>query len=251
MRLRLPLLLVLSTSAIVACSDEAPLTAPSDVTLEEALDELNTVGTYAGAGLTTVGISAPEASVPASTVCPLDAATMFFICPERTNNGLTANRRYQLLDASGTPVASFDPATVRGIRNIVAVTGTRTGAGGDPTRTISIDMHDEQVLTGLGTSTRVINSSGTSEMAVTQNGETRTLSSTHTITNLVLPAVPGPNTYPSSGTVTTTGTSDLGTYTTTMTFNGTSTVTIVTTANGDTWTCTMDLQAPGTAPVCS
>lgn len=250
MRARLTVLAALTASALLACSDDDPLTAPGDITLEEALDELNTVGIYAGAGLETVGMAAPVASFPAGENCALDAATMFFVCPERTVNGLAANRRYQLLDASGTPLGAFDPATVSGIRSISDVSGAITTTGPSP-GTITIDSHDEQTLTGLRTATRVVNSSGTSDFSLEANGQTSTYTTSRTVTNLVLPSVPGPDRYPTSGTVTTTGTSAFGTFTSTMTFNGTSTVTIVTVIGGQSQTCTLNLQTPGTPPVCA
>ena len=47
---------ITAITTLAACSDDDSVTAPTEVTLEEALDELNTVGTYTGAGVATVGM---------------------------------------------------------------------------------------------------------------------------------------------------------------------------------------------------
>ena len=244
-------LVVLSAVVIVACSDGTSPEPDDDATLEEALSELSTVGTYAGAGTAPAGVGMVGVSAPPPEVCPFDATTEFFICPERTHEGVTMNRRYQLLDAGGAPLSSFDPATVSGIRNIADLNGTmqHQGLDGSPV-TFTIDSHDEQTLTGLRTATRTVNGTGTSEITTTHNGQTRTTTSTRTTENLVLPSTPGPGVYPASGTISSTGTSEGMTFSSTMTFNGTSIVTIVFSFNGATQTCTYDLATRMSPPVC-
>ncbi|HSA55507.1 MAG TPA: hypothetical protein VLE53_07370 [Gemmatimonadaceae bacterium] len=251
MRTKRSSLVVLSAVALVACSDgTSPTPTQDDQTLEEVLTELNTVGTYAGAGLAPAGVATSSMPAPGAGACPFDAGSTYFVCAPVTVNGLTIDRRYQLLDDDGAPLSSFDPATVSGIRNVVDVAGTTSGGQGGPPA-ITIDLHDDQTLTGLRTATRVVNGSGTTDLTFTNNGEVMTFTTTRTVSNLVLPTVPGPGAYPTSGSITTTGTSALMTYTSTMTFNGTSTVTIVNTINGQSQTCTYNLQTPATPPVCA
>jgi hypothetical protein len=234
---------------MVACSEGTSPDANDDVSLEEALSELSTVGVYAGAGLAPAGVGMTGVSAPPPEACPFDATTEFFICPERSHEGIVMNRRYQLLDASGSSLPSFDAATVFGIRSIVDASGTmqRPGLNGS-TLTLTIEAHDDQTLTGLGTATRTVNGTGTSEITTTHDGQTRTTTSTRTTENLVLPS--GPGAYPPSGTISNTATSEGMTFSSTMTFNGTSTVTIVFSFNGVTNTCTYDLANRMSPPVC-
>jgi hypothetical protein len=249
-RTHLSSLVILSAAAVVAaCSDGTSPEPDDDATLEEVLSELSTVGTYAGAGVAPSGVGMVGVSAPPPEVCPFDATTEYFICAERTHEGVTMNRRYQLFDAGGSPLPAFDGATVFGIRSIADVSGTRQLPGlNGSTLTLTIDAHDDQILTGLGTATRTVNGTGTSEITTTHDGQTRTTNSTRTTENLVLPS--GPGAYPASGTITNTGTSEGMTFSSTMTFNGSSTVTIVFSFNGTTQTCTYDLANRMSPPVC-
>jgi hypothetical protein len=241
---------VLTALTVVACSDGTSPDSNDEVSLEEALSELNTVGVYVGAGLAGTGVGMTGVSAPPPGVCPFDEATEFFVCPERTHEGITMNRRYQLLDAGGSPLSSFDAATVFGIRNISDMSGTMQRPGPDgTTTTMTLETHLDHTLTGLGTATRTVNGTGTSQITTTHDGQTRTMTSTHTIENYVTASAPGG--YPASGTITNTATSEGMTFSSTMTFNGTSVVTIVHSVNGVTNTCTYDLANRMTPPVCT
>lgn len=219
------------------------------VSLDEVLNQLNTVGSYAGAGLVGLGVApAPDASMPSATACPYDATTTYFVCPTQTADGLTINTRYQLLTSGGVPMAAFNSATVSSLRYVVDVEGAIDVGDGT---SISIDSHDEQTLSGLQTTTRVVNGTGTTDLSMTADGQTFAVATTRAINNLVLPYEPGPNAYPASGSITTTATADQVSFTSTITFHGTSTVTIVSTLNGSTQSCTFNLATPETPPVCS
>jgi hypothetical protein len=249
----LPSVVLLSAAAVIACSDGTSPDVNDEESLEQVLSELGTVGTYAGAGLAGAGVGFTGVSAPPPEVCAFDAVTEYFVCAERTMEGVTFNRRYQLLDAGGSLLSSFDPATVSGIRNVTDLSGTmqREHPAGGGVVTFTIESHDEQTLTGLRTATRTLNGSGTSEHTMTLGEETVTTTATRTTENLVLPAAPGPGTYPASGVITTTASSQQMTFTSTMTFNGTSAVTIVVTMNGVSHTCTYDLANRMSPPVCS
>jgi len=260
-------LTVLATFALAACSGgsegptspEAPevpevpevpqVPGGQNVSLDEVLSQLNTVGMYATAGLAPIGVTPGfGASAPTTTACPYDAASQYFVCPAYTANGITLAARYQLLTAGGTPMPAFDPATVSSIRYMVDVNGALdTGDG----TIINIASHDEQTVSGLQTTTRTVNGSGTTDLSMTIEGQTVAIATTRAISNLVLPAQPGPNAYPASGSITTTATAEGVSFTSTMTFNGTSTVTIVSTLDGQTQTCTFNLATPETPAVCS
>ena len=263
MRTPIARLTVLAAFALAACSGGDGPTSPDvpevpeapevpggqNVSLDEVLSQLNTVGMYATAGMAPLGITPGfGVSAPTTTACPYDAATKYFVCPVYTANGLTLSARYQVLDAGGIPLSAFDPNAVSSIRYVVDVTGALdTGEG----TTISIDSHDEQTVSGLQTATRTVNGSGTTDLSMTIEGENLAVATTRAINNLVLPAEPGPDAYPASGSITTTATAEGVSFTSTMTFNGTSTITIVSTLDGQTQTCTFNLATPEAPAVCS
>jgi hypothetical protein len=226
---------------------------PTDVSLEEALGELSTVNAYAVAGLAPLGMSASETGVPelGAVACPYNASSKYFICADQTTNGLTVSHRYQIISTGGAPMSLFDPMAVGGIRSVVDVNGTLdlSDGGGDPT-TLTIDSHADHVLSGLQGTTRTVNGSGTANLSLTTSGQTFNVTTSHTITNLVLPPEPGPGAYPVSGSITTTASAPQVNFSATMTFNGTSTVTIVTVMNGQSQSCTYDLATPETPAVC-
>jgi hypothetical protein len=95
-----------------------------------------------------------------------------------------------------------------------------------------------------------VNGSGTANLSLTASGQTFNVTTSHTITNLVLPPEPGPGAYPVSGSITTTASAPQVNFSATMTFNGTSTVTIVATMNGQSQSCTYNLATPETPAVC-
>jgi hypothetical protein len=226
---------------------------PTDVSFEEAMGELNAVNNYAAAGMTTMGMGASGTLAPAPAVwpCPYDAPTRYFVCPDQSTNGVTVSQRYQIISSGGVPMSLFDPLVVGGIRNVVDVDGTLDlSPEGDGSTTLTIDSHADHVLSGLQTTTRTVNGSGTAHLTLTTEGQTINVTTSHTITNLVLPAEFGPNAYPVSGSITTTASAPQASFSATLTFNGTSTVTIVTVLNGQSQSCTYDLATPETPPVC-
>ncbi|HEX7784654.1 MAG TPA: hypothetical protein VF653_00400, partial [Methylomirabilota bacterium] len=139
-------------------------------------------------------------------------------------------------------------SAVAGVRYVVDVDGEiDTGDG----TMIAIDSHDEQVVTGLQTTTRTVNGTGSTDLSMTIEGQSLSVESTRSINSLVLPSEPGPGKYPGSGSITFTATADQVTYSATMTFNGTSTVSIVSTLDGTTQTCTYNLATLEAPAVCS
>lgn len=220
-----------------------------NVSLDEVLTQLNTVGTYATAGLAPLGVSGAFGAPAASTAnCPYNAGTKYFVCPSQSASGLTVDASYQLLDGNGNPMPIFNSTTVAGIRYVVDVNGAIDAGEGT---TIGIASHDEQVVTGLQTATRTVNGSGSTDLSMVIDGQTLSITSTRSTSNLVLPSEPGPGKYPASGSISFTATADQVTYSATMTFNGTSTVSIVSTLDGTTQTCTYNLATPETPAVCS
>lgn len=268
MKIRLARVAVFAAFALAACGgDSSDPTAPqnpevpqgpevpgpggpggSSVSLDEVLDQLGDVSMYAAAGMAGLGVS-PASGLPASstTACPYDAATKYFICPAQSQSGITVGVRYQLLNAGGTPLAQLD-ASLASLRYVVDVGGAIDLGDGNG---LDIDSHDEQLLTGLQTATRVVNGTGATDLSMTANGQVLSVTVTRAINDLVLPSEPGPNAYPTSGSITTSATAEGVTFTSTMTFNGTSTVTIVNAFNGTPETCTFDLASPETPPLCS
>lgn len=264
MRTTIPRLTALAVFALAACSRGGGPTSPDspevpevpegpqvpggqNVSLDEVLGQLNKVGMYATAGLAPIGVTPGFGASAPTTACPYDAATKYFVCAAYEASGFTIGTRYQLLNGGGTPMATFDPAAVASIRYVVDVDGALDAGEGT---TITIVSHDEQVVSGLQTTTRTVNGSGTTDLSMTLDGQNVTVAVTRAIANLVLPAQPGPNAYPASGSITTTAVAEGVSFTSTMTFNGTSTVTIVSTLDGQTQTCTVDLATPGAPAVC-
>lgn len=264
MKIRLARVAVFAAFALAACGGDSDPIAPQypevpqgpevpgpggpSVSLDEVLDQLGDVSMYAAAGMAGLGVT-PAAGLPAAstTACPYDAAAKYFICPTQSQNGITVGVRYQLLNAGGAPLAQLD-ASLASLRYVVDVDGAIDLGGGN---VLAIDSHDEQLLTGLQTATRVVNGTGATDLSATASGQNLSVTVTRAINSLVLPSEPGPNAYPTSGSITTSATAEGIAFTSTMTFDGTSMVTIVNTVNGTPQTCTFDLASPETPPACA
>ena len=248
----------LALALLSACGSDDP-TAPT-VDVDATLTQMATGGisnyTTAAAAASYGGASVP---VPASNSasCPYDASTKFFVCAPVTANGMTFNRKFQLLDASGVALSTANPLTVAAIRSVVDMQGTMTQTTPSPA-TIQIDRHEDATLSGIQSTNRVMNGTSTQQMTLTASSLAMTSNETSTTTNLQLPATPDQK-YPLGGTITTNGSMTLSGVTTgtqqysrEISFDGSSIMTVkMSFAGSTTTTCKVNLAAPGSTPTCS
>jgi hypothetical protein len=247
--------LAVACAILAACGDG---TAPTPkVTAVDSLLAVVNSGQSAGASGAAFagsgGFTLAASEMPNASSCPFNSTNQKFECPSTTVHGLTFTFKYQLLDGSSHPQSAFSATTTAAIRMETDISGT-TEPNGAGAGTLTLTSHSDQTLSGLLTSTRVMNGTGTSTSTFTSNGISGTVSSTMTTTNLVLPAFDSPNPYPQSGTIAMDITSLFGGVSSqsqiTMTFNGTSTMTMVMTSSAGTETCTFDMANPTVAPSC-
>jgi hypothetical protein len=235
---------VIAACALLLAASCGDSTAPVDPALDDALQQFAVVDGLAAVAPMTGGSMVPHGIAPSA--CPFNATTKRFVCPTRTMQSLTMNLYYQLLDASGAPLSAWGNNVVA-IRTVSDVAGTLTPSSGTPSAnlpTLTISQHDESTLSGLQAERQTLNGIATQTLA--QPGLAPASPMTRTTTNLVLPKR-GVEQYPQSGSIAT----SLGSFVSTMTFNGTSTVTFTTTfGGGTTTTCTLNLAAPSTPPAC-
>lgn len=249
---RLPL--AFATAALIAgCGSD---TTEPQVDVDAALSQMATsgIGTYAtaaaGAG---VNVTIPAANAAS---CPYDASTKFFVCAPVTANGMTFSRQFQLLDATGAPLATPNPLTVASIRSVTDIEGTMSQTTPSPV-TIQMDRHEDATLSGIQSTNRVLNGTSTQQMTLTSSSTSLSSNETGTTTNLQLPSSPDQK-YPLGGTITATGTLTLSSITTStqqysreISFDGTSIMTVKMTSGSVTSTCKVNLAAPNSAPSCT
>jgi hypothetical protein len=231
---------VLGCAALVACGDD-PTSSPVSQTanVDALLSEVGASQSLSNFGMTLGGAVALSIAAQSSYNCPYSAPSKTFICPDRTVQGLTFKNYYQLLDPSDAPQSAFNTSTTAAIRTVSDVSGTI-----NLTVPIAVTGHNEQTLSGLLTSSHVLNGTGTSTQTMSLTTTPLTLTTAETISNLVQPK--NGHKSPESGTISvemSSGTSGV-TSRITMSFNGTSTVTMEMTFGGTTRTCTMDLESP-------
>ena len=251
-------LLTLAAAALLAgCgadSGVSPSTTPP--TLDEVFKEMS-LPAISGAATAATSMEGPTApfgtTVP--TGCTYAAASQSFVCAPITTSGVTVTQSYQLLNSAGSPLALFDATSLSAVRMQGTITGTETSTDG----TVTIDGRQDQTLSGLQTSKHVLN--GTTTMTLTGTSGTGTASSQpftlsmkSTTTDLVIPANPGPNTYPASGAIAIDETMSLAglpplTTRVVMTFNGTSKVKV--TINGVSVSGCSTIDLSSTTPGCS
>ena len=242
--------LLVSACLIAAACGDSTAPTPSALTVDTLLAEVNGASALGGPAASMSGMTS-VAVPPPSGPCPYNSSNQRFVCPVVSANGYTFNRYYQLLDAAGTPLSSFDALRVVAIRTVTDVTGTTT----TPNGSISTTSHDDATLSGLRTETHTLNSSGTSTTTFTDSDHTLILNMTQTTTNLVMPNRGSANQYPKAGTIAMTitsgppGSSSL-ISTITMTFNGTSVVTWTVAHSGTRQTCTLDMAQTNAMPSC-
>lgn len=217
-----------------------PGQAPAELT--QVLDEMNSPSVaLATSAMSGIPIASPGPLAAAS--CSYAADSRSFVCPTVTSHGLTFNRSFTLLDASGVPQSQYDVHSTDAVRTTTAMTGTI----GPDSMQLVLSNHGVMTLSGLLSGRHVLNGVQTDDISGKGNVWAGSFSS-HTVTttrDLVLP----PSTaepYPRSGTVTMDVTSDfgdLGTETVRMqlSFNGSSRVDVTTTVGSFTTHCTIDL----------
>ena len=247
---------ILVISALLgACSSDSG-TGPSarqPTDLATVLREM-TLPSISSVSSALVGVAVPTPNPVTPANCPYSAAAQSFQCPTVVAGGLTITQSYTLLDAASRAQTAFDPATTAAVRMKTSMTGTISADGNN----IKVDQTQEMTLSGLLTSTHVMNGTSTMKMngTVVASGSASPISTTMTMTmsNLVMPTgAAGAASYPLSGTITNDMviTANAGisiSARTEMTFNGTSKVSVVTTIGGMTQRCTVDLSSP--TPTC-
>lgn len=236
--------------AVVAGCDSSDPVAPQ-VDVDAALTQTMTGAmAYGDFGM---GFSPPAPAMHASD-CSYDAPTGFFKCAPMNANGIVFIRQFQLLDASGAPLPSVNPLQVAAIRSVTDVNGTVSQGGADPF-SFTIARHDDATLTGLQSTTRILNGTSTQQLDAGFEGTTLVMTDTTVTTNLQLPSSPDAK-YPLGGTVVSSGTIKEGAdapgkYRVEVAFDGTSFVTIKTIFAGQTVTCRINMAAPDAPPSCT
>lgn len=234
-------------SILAACSgDKSTSPSTQSVSLTQALGEMSRPELGALSGMAT-GVSVPAFPALVPSDCAYQPSTQSFACAPLTVSGLTIARSYALLSLGGATQSQYDPASTDGVRMSTRAKGTITG----PISTLTIDDQRDLVLTGLLSSTHVLNGSSVTHMggAITASGTSIPISSTitTTIANLTLPTG---TKYPTSGTITTDVTDQTASFSQdamhmVATFNGGSTLSVTISIGLETLRCSIDLS--GTA----
>lgn len=185
--------------------------------------------------------------------CTLSLTTNRVECATVTQDGLTINRSFSFLDASGAVQQAFDTATTNTVNVKKSVSGTVTH---HETVTSTVNGSSDLTVAGLasGSTQRTVNgtSAGTDATTGTRNGVAFTGSrlAGDTTTGLVIPIQNGHPTYPTAGTIvrrmTATVTVSGQTPSTSsrrevITFDGSATAKVVITHDGVTKNCTKPL----------
>jgi hypothetical protein len=185
--------------------------------------------------------------------CVFSTTTNRVECPTNTHDGLTINRSFSFLDASGTVQQSFVSGTTNTVNVKKSVSGTITH---HETVTSTVNGSSDLTVAGLatGSTQRTVNgkSAGTDATTGTRDGVAFTAqrSAGDTVTALVIPIQPEHPTFPTAGTIvrsmTATVTVGGGTPSTSsrrevITFDGSATAKVVITHDGVTKNCTKPL----------
>lgn len=205
--------------------------------VEDALAQIQTAEVLSNTGMQKLGYRPWDFPQFGTQACPFNAADQRFVCPAAVIGGLTLNRWYQLLDASGAAQSEWG-SNVVAVRNVSDMKGTfATGSPFNPS--FAVDRHEDAVLTGVREERQTLNGQATSAGVTFRMAQ-----------KLVLPKW-DVETYPKSGSIVTIdlGDSGGGSLTVTLTFNGTSVVTLKM-GSGAGAGCTFDLKAPQTPMVC-
>lgn len=258
----LRILPVLVLGAVVSSCESDPTTP--QVNVDEILTQMSTGGisTYSTAAPTSAGIGVTPVALPAggsASACPYSATSQFFVCAPVSSQGLTFSRSFQLIDATGAPLAEPNPLLVASVRSVIDLDGTTTTPAPNAA-TIQITRHEDATLSGIQSANRVLNGNATQRTVFTGSAFAFTSNDTSATSNLQLPASPDQK-YPLGGTITTDRTVSLSSIATSshhehteISFDGSSVMTVkivVGTTNAITMTCKVNLATPGVAPTCS
>lgn len=259
---RLPILL--AAGAGLACSSgTAPRSTPSVDALLGLISITSMAASAASISTTSTAGYVPRSPAIAAT-CAFESATTSFVCPDVSSGGVTASRRFIVLDNAGNPRARFDGST-DGLQLVTTLSGTvRVESQGEAIVDLVIQRHEQMTLSGILSGQLVLNgiADGESNGTIGLGTEKSTVASTeHQVTADVVYPPAGPSTpWPRSGTITNdltntatpSGQQSLTTsYRTTIEFDGTNLVTLtISTSGGDT-ICKVDLSKPGDPPTCN
>ena len=226
-----------------------------------SLVDQSAVSTYSSAALSaavpgvTAAVTAPSSSTAS---CAYSTTNQRFECAPMTANGLTITRSYALLDASGHPLSTPNPAAVASIHTITDMTGTLSGMStGTTGPSMTIDRHEDATMSQLQSATHLLNGTSTQKLGFATAASTYSSNETSTTSNLQLAKPTAAVHWPLGGTITTDRTMTITGLSTAMashevlSFDGTSVMTLTRTSLGVTSTCKIDLAKPATPPVCS
>lgn len=231
-----PLAAVLLVALIAGCSkstapDMDPLSQATSVSLASAAmgSDMQVADAVLHGGCNRVGF--PLRIPP--TGCPFDAATGWFICTSTGPGGITRTLQYQFQDAGGAAQPAFDDTLTASIRIQSSVTGTTRRHG----RTRTVDDHRDLSVSGLAgqETTRTWNGTGSTSHSDSSGAGLRTVQSSTTVADVVIPTPFVQDSWPLSGTITTHLVTSGGVdVTAALTFNGTRYASL--TVNGTTTT---------------
>ena len=264
---------VLSLGALLSScgSDDpvAPVTKDPSATVSAILAQVDNSLSQANSSAGTSGAQTPSTSSATDdpNKCVFDAATKFWVCPEHAQpNGLKVVRKFQFLNANNVVQDHFDTLTTTQLRNVLDITGTSPTQivqqnGNVVPATQTVNNHSDITVSGIRTTTRLHNGTGTMAVVLNSNGvlPTANITVTQTFANMQYPTNPAPGTamYPLGGTITADVTSQTGTHPTTTThqvttYDGTAIMKIVITLpGGTTRTCTINMAVTNSTPSCT
>lgn len=188
-----------------------------------------------------------------SGTCTFSTTTSRVECPTVTRGGLTINRSFSFLDATGAVEQAFDIAKTNTVNAKSSVTGTVTH---HQTATSTVNSSSDFTVAGLasGSTQRTVDgkSAGSETTTGTKGGVAFTAARTagDTTSGLIVPILNGRPTYPTAGTVIrsmkATVTRDGSAPSTSsrrevITYDGSATATVVITHDGVTKNCTKPL----------
>ena len=201
----------------------------------------------------------PFGDLGSNSNCAFSSTDNRVTCAAVARRGLTVNRSFKFLDASGAVQQAFDTASTNSVNVVTTVSGTRVHHDGNDTSTV--DSKSDLTVTGLatGSTQRTVNgtTSGTeNSKGLTRDGVAFTSVRTagDTATGVVIPLQNGRPTYPTAGTIvrsmtaTVTKAGQTPTQSTrreVITFDGNNTAHVSVTQDGVTKTGTLSLVGQG------
>jgi hypothetical protein len=242
---------VLLATLITACDSSSPASPAQGLDTDLSVVQVTTGGmsgyTAGGTGFIAGGGYAPALTAMYPSSCSYDAATQFFACPTVNARGLTIDRKYRLLDASGAALSTQDPLAVVAIRVVIDLQGSQPGA-------TYLSRHEDNTLSGLQTANRTLNGTATQDLkAYHPDGTVFLVTHEVTVTTDLSILNSLDRKYPLAGTIVSDGTNTYGAGTTNsfpfhreVIFDGTSVVTVKNVHDGiSSMTCKVDLVKPG------